>query len=413
MRDAMLGRPARDLDWLVPDPQAAATRAADETGGSAFPLDLERGHWRVVAGAEVRDFIRPEGTLREDLLRRDFTVNAMALERDGTVHDPANGRRDLARRRLRMVSRQNLVDDPLRLLRGGRLAASLGFAVAPRTKRAIRELAAAQLEGIVSMPAAERVRDEMNAILGGPVPARAILLLDDLGLLDVVLPELTQARDVDQKGYHHLPVMRHMIEALHQLLHNFPDADLTLRWATLLHDIGKPQTRARGEDGRIHFYGHDQLGADMAKDLLRRLRQPEARVKRCAALIRYHMIQLPQNERQARRFVHRRRELLPDLLQLMIADREAARGPLASEANRRAYRVALSRVIEILVEEPPKPPLLGGREVMELLGIREGPKVGKAIRFLKEAEAVGDITTRAEAEQALQRYAEAQGWTSA
>jgi poly(A) polymerase len=260
------------------------------------------------------------------------------------------------------------------------------------------------------LPAAERIRDELDAILGGPTPARAVLLLDDLGLLDVYLPELTLARDVDQMGYHHLPVMRHMIEALHQLLHNFPEADLTLRWATLLHDIGKPETRARGDDGRIHFYGHDQLGADMATGLMRRLRHPEARVKRCAKLIRYHMVQLPKNERQARRFVHRRRELLPDLLKLMIADREAARGPLASEANRRAYRIALARVIEILDEAPPRPPLLDGREVMDLLGIDEGPKVGEAVRFVKEAEAVGDIETREEAKQALRRYAKAQGW---
>jgi poly(A) polymerase len=204
--------------------------------------------------------------------------------------------------------------------------------------------------------------------------------------------------------------MRHMIEALHQLLHNFPDADLALRWATLLHDVGKPATREVGEDGRVRFYGHDRLGAELAADRMRRLRHPEARVKRVAELIRWHMVQLPRTERSARRFVHRRREVLPDLLKLMIADREAARGPLASEANRRAYRIALSRIVEILEERPARPPLLDGREVMALLGIDEGPKVGKAMRFLAEAEAVGDIATRQEAVAVLERFAEAQGW---
>lgn len=412
MRDALLGRPARDVDWIVPDPEAAAIADAERSGGSVFPLDRERGHWRVMSSGRVRDYIRQVGELDADLLSRDFTVNAMALERDGTIHDPARGMRDLARRRLRMVARQNLEQDPLRLLRGGRLAASLGFAISPDTKKAIRSIASAHLSGDLALPAAERVRDELDAILGGPTPGRAVLLLDDLGLLDVYLPELTLARGVDQAGYHHLPVMRHMIEALHQLLHNFPDADLTLRWATLLHDIGKPETRERGEDGRVHFYGHDKLGAEMAAGLMRRLRQPEARAKRCAKLIRYHMVQLPKNERQARRFVHRRREVLPDLLKLMIADREAARGPLASEANRRAYRIALARVIEILDEAPPRPPLLNGREVMDLLGIEEGPKVGRAVRFVTEAEAVGDVETREEAEEALRRFAEAQGWTT-
>lgn len=410
IRDALLGRPARDLDWIVPDSEAAATRDAQCSGGSVFPLDRERGHWRVVADGAVRDYIRQVGELEEDLRSRDYTVNAIALERDGTVHDPTHGRRDIARRRLRMVSRENLEDDPLRLLRGGRLASALGFAVSPDTKKAIRTIAAGHLAGSTPRPAVERVQDELNAMLGGPTPARGLLLLDELGLLDVYLPELALARGVDQKGFHHLPVMRHMIEALHQLLHNFPEADLTLRWATLLHDVGKPETRERGEDGRLRFYGHDRLGAEMATKLMRRLRQPEARVKRCAKLIRYHMVQLPRNERQARRFVHRRRELLPDLLKLMIADREAARGPLASEANRRGYRLALARVIEILGEEPPRPPLLTGRDVMELLGIAEGPKVGESVRLITEAEAVGDVETREEAEEALLRYAEAQGW---
>jgi poly(A) polymerase len=126
--------------------------------------------------------------------------------------------------------------------------------------------------------------------------------------------------------------------------------------------------------------------------------------------VRFHMLPLPAGERQARRFVHRRRELLPDLLKLMIADREAARGPLSSEANRRSYRTALSRIVAILEEQPAPEPLLTGGEVMELLGLEEGPRVGEALRYLSEARAVGDVTDREQAVAALRRLARARDW---
>ena len=410
IRDALLGRPARDLDWLVPDPEAAARRLAADTGGSVFALDADRGHWRVSLEARIHDFIRFHGDLHADLTARDFTVNAMALERAGALHDPAGGRDDLSRRRLRMVSRDNLAADPLRLLRAGRIANGVGLRVESATRRAIRALAGAHVDGELPLPAAERVRDELDALLGGPRPAPGVLLLDELGLLDAHLPELAAGRDVEQKGFHHLPVMRHQIEALHQLLHSFPDAGLALRWATLLHDIGKPSTRELGPAGRYRFYGHDRVGADLARDRLRALRHPERRVREVGQLIRWHMLPLPGSEREARRFVHRRREVLPDLLKLMIADREAARGPLASAANRERYRIALARILEILAETPPEPPLLDGREVMELLDLGEGPRVGEALTFLREAQAVGDVADRDAAVAALERYARAQGW---
>ena len=410
VRDALLGVSPTDLDWLVPDPQRSAAATAAASGGTAFPLDAERGHWRVVGAGRACDFIRLVGRLEEDLLRRDFAVNAIALTQEGGLIDPARGRRDVARRRLRMIARANLEDDPLRLVRAGRLATVRGLTIEPATEEAIRSLAVAQAAGDLRSPAAERVRDELDAVLGAPTAARALLVLDRLKLLDLYLPELTRGRGVEQKGFHHLPVMRHMIEALHQLLHSFPEADLALRWATLLHDVGKPDTREVDDVGRVRFYGHDKLGAAQATRRLRRLRHPEARVKRVGVLIRWHMLPLPKSEREARRFVHRRREVLPDLLKLMIADRDAARGPLASAANRRAYRLALARVIEILQEDPPEPPLLDGRDVMRLLGIGEGPHVGQAMRFLAEAKAVGDVSTREDAIAALERYAEAQGW---
>lgn len=410
VRDLLLERAPRDLDWLVPEPERAAREAAAALGGSAFALDAERGHWRAVGSGATRDFAPLRGELEADLRARDFTVNAIAVRTDGRLVDPTGGRRDLRRRRLRMTSAAALREDPLRALRAVRLAAELGFRLEPATAREVAAVAEEQAAGALRIPAWERVRDELDRILLTPVAGRALAEAETLGLLGLYLPELAVGRGVSQGGFHHLDVLEHSLEALQRLATGFPEADLALRWATLLHDVGKPATRTRDEGDRIRFLGHDREGAKLAARLLRRLRQPEALVRRAAALVRRHMLPLPRGEREARRFVHRRQELLPDLLKLMIADREAARGPLSSEATRRGYRVALSRVVALLEEAPPAPPLLDGGEVMALLGLPPGPRVGEALRFVAESRAVGDLETREEAVAALRRYAEAKGW---
>jgi len=410
VRDALLGTAPRDLDWLVGDPQAEAERAAAALGGSAFALDEARGHWRTVADGITLDYTPLAGDLEADLRRRDYTVNAIAAGLDGRLHDPLGGRADVLAGRLCMTSEAALEDDPVRPLRAARLAATLGLTPEADTRRVIVRLAAELARGERPPPAWERTRDELDALMLHPAAARGLLLADELGLLAWALPELAACRGVEQGGFHHLDVLRHSLEALNQLVQGFPDADLALRWATLLHDAGKPATRGAGEDGRTHFYGHARLGQRLSEEALARLREPGWRVTRVGLLIRYHMLPLPGDDKSARRFVHRRRPLLPDLLELMIADREAARGPRSSEANRRAYRTALSRVLAILVEAPEKPPLLDGEAVMRVLGIGPGPRVGEALRLVREAEAVGDIGTPEEAEALLRRYAEAQGW---
>lgn len=411
VRDALLGRPVTDLDWLVADPEGAARAAATALGGSVFPLDESRGHWRVAAAGVTRDYIRLAGPLEQDLAARDFTVNAIAVAESGRLVDPLGGRADLSAGRLRMTSSAALRADPLRLARAARLATVLGFELEEDTRAAVQRLAAAHRAGALALPAWERIGAELERIALDPGAGRGMLLLEELGLLEVYLPELAAGRGVHQGGFHHLDVLTHQLEALQRLADGFPEADLALRWATLLHDTGKPGTRAPGPGKRYTFYGHDRVGADLTRQALRRLRQPAPVVDRAAALVRWHMLPLPRGERAARRFVHRRRELLPDLLKLMIADREAARGPLATEAGRRAYRVALSETLRLSAEQPPAPPLLDGREVMELLGLPPGPRVGEALGFLAEARAVGDVRDRAEAVAALERYAAEQGWT--
>ncbi|HEX7039054.1 MAG TPA: HD domain-containing protein [Trueperaceae bacterium] len=412
VRDALLGQEPRDLDWLVPDPHAACEAAAAAVGGSCFPLDEERGHWRAVApgGAATHDFAPLRGDVAEDLRRRDLTVNALALDPDGRVHDPTGGLADLRSGTVRMTSEAALRADTVRPLRAVRFAAGLGFALHPSTSASVRAAADDLRAGRLPAPAPERVRDELTALLTGRDPAGALALADELGLLETFLPELTAGRGVDQGPLHHLDVLGHSLEALRVLDATFPEASLAERLATLLHDVGKPVTAAPGPAGRPTFHGHDAAGADLVRAALSRLRFDGATVRRAAELVRRHMLPLPATERAARRFAHRHRALLPDLLRVMLADREAARGRAASAPARVRYRLAMSRVLAALEEQPEAPPLLTGEDVMALLGIPPGPRVGEALRLVAEARAVGDVKDREGAARLLRRYADAQGW---
>ncbi|WP_135229423.1 HDIG domain-containing metalloprotein [Deinococcus fonticola] len=400
-RDVLRGVTPRDFDWAVPDPRNAAQVLAAQRQGSAFPLDLQRGYWRVhLAEGEQHDFVPLPADVTADLLRRDFTLNALALTGDGRLLDPAGGQRDLKARRLRMVSASNLRADPLRAWRAARFATTLNFTLELETERVVRQVAQEVAAGTLPMPAWERVRDEMQALLAHQDAAPGVQRLEGLGLLALTLPELREGQGVGHGGFHHLDVYAHNLEALHQLLARTPDAPLPLRWATLLHDVGKPRTQARDPDtGRLTFHGHDKVGAAMTGAMLERLKLSSADTRHAAKLVAAHMVPLPATPQEARRFVHRRRDLLPDLLRLMLADREAARGPQSTPASRHAYALGLERVLEALEEQPERspPPLLSGSEIMALLHLPPGPRVGVAARQLAEAAALREVTTPDEA----------------
>ncbi len=415
VRDALLGRPTTDLDWLVADPAASARRHAELLGGSQFLMDEERRHWRVALPTRsTHDFV-PLRTgardLEQDLRLRDLTFNAMALTEEGRLVDPTGGRQDLSNKQVRMTSLACLTADAVRPLRVVRFAATLAFNVEHATKAATQAAFEAQRSGSAPMPTWERVSAELQATLTSSYAARGFALLKALGGLALYLPELELGRGVNQGALHHLDVLDHQLEALHQLLQGFPDAEPALRWATILHDVGKPACIGRTPMGTPTFYGHDKVGSEMVRALLQRLRLPNNVVSKATALVRYHMLPLPRGERAVRRFVHRRRELLPDLLKLMLADREAARGRAANERARVAYRTQVSAVLAELEAVPNIPLIMNGDEVMELLGLDPGPLVGEALALLSESQALGDVRDLGEAEALLLRYAAAQGWT--
>lgn len=399
VRDLLLLHKTRDLDFAAPAPASSARQLAGSLGARAICLDHTRAHWRVVTREMTVDYtpLHPGG-LACDLYARDFTVNAMAVAPSGAVFGLALSEHDLWNRTIRAVSHKALAADPIRSLRAVRLAAILRFSIYPRTQGWIRKHAEALTSGAARYPAWERVQRELAQILRHSRAAAHFARLERLGLLAAYLPELQKTVGQEQGGYHHLKVWEHTLEALHWLLHNYPHASTALRWATLLHDVGKPQTEQFDPDkGRLRFLGHDKCSAQIAESVLTRLRADGRTIKLAGGLISAHMQLPPQDVRPLRRFLHRRRELIPGLLYLQQADRWASRGPLAVSNS----LDPASRALAFLEDHPrlmdPKP-LLDGHQVMRLLSCPPGPRVGGVLSALLEAQALDEVHTRTEAE---------------
>ncbi len=292
-----------------------------------------------------------------------------------------------------------------------RLCAEHGDVLSPKLELLLREMVARGLKLETEYPALDAVRDELSTLLLAPDPARGIEVMRQLGLLEPYLPELAGCANVEQfGGFHHLDVLQHSIEALRRLVIVFPEASLETRWAALLHDIGKPAARTWDVvRERWSFFGHDQQGAEITRTVLSRLGYDSEMVAGAALMVDRHMLRLPGDERQVRRFVNRNRSILPELLQVMLADREAARGPLSNEQSRRAYQQGMDLVLEAMQVYDTAKPLMDGREIMAFLQLEPGPMVGSALEFLREAEANGDANDLETAHHLLEAWAKARG----
>jgi poly(A) polymerase len=429
VRDRLLGRSTDDVDLVAQsDVEPLARRLAKAKGGAAFPLSEAFGAWRVTerAGAWQVDLMPLEGeSIEQDLARRDFTVNAMAEPLDdGELVDPFGGRADLEARRLRLVSSTAIEDDPLRIMRLARLSVELSLDV-EATARASARANAAQLADV----AAERVFGELKRIVAGPQPQLGIALLDALGALGMVLPELTGQRGVEQSKYHHLDVYMHTLEVLTQVvelerdpspLGEHADAaaalmaepladDLTrgqaLRFGALLHDAAKPQTRDESPEGRVTFIGHDQSGAELARAALGRLRASERLQAHVAALTRHHLRlgflvhRMPLSRRDVHAYLRACEPVEVDVTLLSVADRLATRGHKADEAIARHLELARELLGESLRwrSEGPPEPLVRGDDLAAELGIDRGPELGRLLGELEAAQFAGEIATQEDA----------------
>jgi poly(A) polymerase len=362
------------------------------------------------------DSRKPEVTfgrsISEDLARRDFTVNAMAMKLpDGPFVDPHGGLGDLAAKRLRTPSSPEVSfeDDPLRMLRAARFAAQLELVPTPETLAAIGER-----RGRLQIVSRERIRDELSKLLCGRVPAKGLWLTVQTGLAAEFLPELPALALEQDPVQRHKDVLRHTVAVVERATAFDADApDLTLRMAALLHDIGKPRTRRVGPDG-VTFHLHEVVGAKMAERRLTELRYPSdfiADVRQLVLLhLRFHTYRLGWTDSAVRRYVRDAGPLLDRLNFLVRSDcttRNVFKArQLAGYSDELEERIARLEAEEELASI--RPPL-DGRQVMTLLGIPPGPLVGKALAHLLELRLDRGPMSQEEAVQALRDWAGEQG----
>ncbi len=454
VRDLLLARKPVDVDLMVErDAQRAARLLADALGGAYYPLHEEADLARVVLkredGRYIVDIARQQGrTLLEDLSQRDFTINAMALDLStGEVVDPFHGRRDLERRRVRMLRPEVFLDDPVRLLRAPRFCAQLNFELDEETEAALSTFAS-----LITRSPAERIRDELVRLMRTKDVATWLDFMMKVGLLEHVLPPVRDLQGVPQGKPHYLPLYEHTLETVRitmwllalldgtvtpqteveqavadvilpwrdRLLEHL-DEELTatrthrdfLPWGALAHDWGKAKTYRLDERGRIVFHNHERVGAAITADTMRALRFARREVEHMVTLVRHHMrpfalvrqIVRDRQETPSRRAVYRffrdTGDASIDVLLINLADDWATYGPRLRKGYWHKRLQVLPHMFDAYFNHPhevvrPRP-ILRGRELMDIFGLEPGPLLGRLLNSLVEAQAAGEVRTRAQA----------------
>lgn len=393
VRDVLLHREqSNDADLATDAHPSEVKRLVAPTHPSAIILVGERfGTVRLHYGNDIVEITtfrserynpesrKPEvcfGTkLAEDLLRRDFTINALARDPlNGDIIDLFGGRQDLEAHILRAVGNEpdkRFDEDPLRLLRAVRFAAQLNFTIDADTRRSmIRQ--APKLQKI----SRERIRDEMNKLLISPHPAKGLDLLVELGLMEWIVPEVLELRGVSQQPTPRAPTSKDVYAHVLRVVER-SSPRLSTRWSALLHDIAKPRTKSV-EEGKVHFFGHEDVGAHMAKDILKRLHFDREFIENVSRIVHLHMranaYTTEWTDGAVRRLMLDSGDVLPDLLDLSRADITSYRADKVARASARVTELAerSERLKEEAKQVPLKSPL-DGNELMALFGRGPGP----------------------------------------
>jgi len=470
VRDLLLGRDTADIDIAVADDALeVAPKVARALGGKYVLLDKVNKIGRVVLdnGAGLTrdkwelDFSTLEDSIEQDLARRDFTINAMAIDlgkiishplpsspseekelgkrgkvplRLPVLIDPFKGWDDLRQGVIRAVTEAVFPSDPVRLLRAVRLAAELGFSIDAETETLIR-----RYSQLIASVAGERLREELLQLLSMPQAGQLLAYLDELGLLTAMIPELAQAKGVEQPRVHFWDVFDHSMKTVvvvdfllrqgtweyagEELLAAVPwsaeleqhfDREVSsgstrrsiLKLAALLHDIAKPQTKATDEGGRVRFLGHVKEGAAIAVSILERLRFSAKEVKLVEVMVKHHLrpMQMSQYMIPSRRAIYRyfrdTGEAGIDILFLSLADHLATRGQHLDLAEWQEHTQMVEYVLARHFEEeslavPPK--LIDGHDLINIFGLSPGPRIREILEAVREAQAAGEVSTRQEA----------------
>jgi poly(A) polymerase len=431
VRDALLHRdPQDDVDLAIDgDARAAAEAIRQATGGPIFRLSDSFGSWRAIAPDRswTADITPLQGaTIEDDLRNRDFAINAIAVPlAGGDPIDPTGGVGDVERRVLRVLPGA-YERDPLRPLRLVRIATELDLVPDPGTEQATRDAAAGVMQA-----APERIFAELRRIVLADRVLDGLDLADELGIVRAVVPELDELHGVEQSHFHHADVHGHTLEVLQELLglereleRVFGDDlapriravldepladDLTrgqaLRFAALLHDIGKPATRGVRDDGRVTFMGHDAVGQGVIDTIARRLRTSTALREYLGHITRHHLRlgflvhDRPLSRAAVYRYLTTTEPTAIETTVLTVADRLATRGrnaEAAIAAHLDLARELMAEALDFRAGGPPKPPIRGD-ELADELGMAGGPELGRLLERLREAAFTGEATTRDQA----------------
>lgn len=413
VRDLLMGLSPLDYDIVVrQDPEIIAGDISRDTGASFFKMGKNR---QVVFRGRLKghtiDIVPMAGdSIESDLRLRDFTINAMAVHLDSRAFlDPAGGRHDLASRTLRMVSDKAFSNDPLRMLRAYRFAAALNLGIENETESAIKAHSR-----LIHRPAGERIREELIRLLAAPCATGHLWKMKDSGLLFALFPELIDEKGCMQNQHHCLDVLDHTLFACRHLesLLNDPGAETdpafaltidgiddrlkpVLKLAMLLHDIGKPRTRSIDAGGAVHFFGHEKIGAGLAEAISGRLKFSKQDADYLIGLIQNHLrpvllYRAHLNQTLTRKGIVRLFRSLnartPEILIMAIADARAKKQVCDADPSFFAFIADLLKTyFQDYLPETSKAPLITGRDLIALFGLRPSPAFKTILETVEEA----------------------------
>ncbi len=434
VRDLLLNRKPKDIDIAVSgNPKRYAHEISDAKGGVPIKIGKEKqAVYRIVCGETTYDITPLNGdAIDEDLRRRDFTINAMAVDLgDGSIIDVTTGLDDLKSGTIRMVSESAFRNDPLRLLRAYRIGAELDFNIEPDTVSAIRRRV-----DLIRNPAGERIRAELFRLMDTSISARYIERMADVGLLFALFPELSPLKDCLQNEYHEYNAFEHTISAytkLEMLLNDSETFSLffpyntgrslkiskyLLKYAVLIHDIGKPTTKTKDRNGRIHFYGHAHAGAEMSLDIAGRLKLSRFENETAYSIIRNHIrplllyiahLQNSLSEKGIVRFFMKAGELTPYILLHALAD-HLGKGKKDVLSTAKYHEFLAGMIHDYYSRYEPiqsAQPLLTGHDLIREFGLRPGPVFKEILTRVEESRYSGEICNRKAALALVKKYIE-------
>ena len=422
VRDFYLGNESVDRDIIVMDEDARvfALKLAEFFDATFVPLDEENKIYRLVMSDKINyiDITNPiENSLEKDLMRRDLTINAIAVNiRSGEIVDISGGVTDIKNGCINYVNELNFVDDPLRLLRVYRFQAMYGFELAPETISAV-----CRYSDLIHKPAAERINYELMKLFNGEFAHVALENMNKTWILEEIFPIVKELKQVPPNSHHHLDLFHHSIETVKQVqnLYNVSSDEVKehlnkiefggfsrlahLKLAAFLHDIGKFSTWTI-EEGKHRFIKHDDVGAKMSLKILKDLHFSNKQADYISSMIKYHIypshvMTSPQiTEKIMMRYVRKMDKNSIDAVILAQADRLSARGPEITdeivERNISSLNMLLRFYLEARETLKPLPKLLTGDEVMTLFNIKPSRKLGEIMNALHEAQISGDVTSK-------------------